>query len=137
MIDKKLAIASVSLDQHSSHTLHKTVVAATQNGISGLEMIYPDLETYAESLSVPIRDTTEKIRRICSLDRITIPSPALKGSLRAAWLRMPSTYVTDIIQIVRSSSLIWLPQQALEDVRRVDTENIGLYLDSFHIIVAL
>ena len=120
MIDNKLAIASVSLGQHSSHTLPKKIVAAAQNGISGMEITYPDLEFYANSLSIQMLDAAPKIKKICSENGITIisfaafenfegyPSPlnerlakasywlTITRALGAEYLQVPSTYVTNI-----------------------------------------
>lgn len=120
MIDNKLAIASVSLGQHPSHTLPDKIVAAAQNDISGLEITYPDLETYANSLSIPMLDAALKIKTICSENDITILSfasfqnfeghlsplderlakasrwLAITRALGAEYLQAPSTYVAEI-----------------------------------------
>lgn len=120
MLDNKLAIASVSLGLHPSHTLPDKIVAAAQNGIPGLEITYPDLEVYSNSLSIPMLDAASKIKSLCSENEISILSfasfqnfeghlspldkrlakascwLAITRALGAEYLQVPSTYVTSI-----------------------------------------
>ncbi len=76
MISNRLAIASVSLGQHPSHTLPAKIIAAAQNGISGLEVTYPDLSSYAVSVSISILDAATMIKDLCATNGIVIISLA-------------------------------------------------------------
>lgn len=66
MLDNKLAVASVSLGQHSSHTLPHKIIAAAQNALCGLEITFPDLEFYSNSLSISMLDAARKINGLCT-----------------------------------------------------------------------
>ena len=120
MISNKLAIVSVSLGQHSSHTLPHKIAAAAQNGISGLEITYPDLEFYSIGLSIPILDAALKIKDLCSENGIIVISLAsfqnfeghvsplkerlakasswlaIARNLGAEYLQVPSSYDSNI-----------------------------------------
>lgn len=120
MIESQLAIASVSLGEHASHTLPRKIIAAAEVGFSGIEITYPDLEAYAESLSTPILDAARQIRDLCRECGILVlalvsfqnfeghKSPlderlkkadswlTIARTLGARYLQVPSTYVRDI-----------------------------------------
>ena len=72
MLDNQLAIASVSLGQHYSHTLPLKIVAAAQNAICGIEITFPDLEFYSNSLSISMLDAARKISGLCTAHRIQV-----------------------------------------------------------------
>ena len=120
MLDNKLAIASVSLGQHSSHTLPHKIVAAAENGFSGLEITFPDLELYSNSLSISMLDAAREIKGLCMAHRIRVIafvsfqnfeghlSPlderlkkaeswlAIARAIGAEYLQVPSTYDRNI-----------------------------------------
>jgi sugar phosphate isomerase/epimerase len=120
MIENRLAIASVSLGQHNSHSLPRKIIAAAQSGFSGLEITYPDLESYAATLSTPILDAARQISDLCKTHEILVlalvsfqnfegnKSPLEKRlkeadrwltiarTLEAEYLQVPSTYDRDI-----------------------------------------
>lgn len=189
MIENPVAIASVSLGQHASHTLPDKIKAAAKSEFSGLEITYPDLESYAANLSVPILDAARHVRDICDQHDITIIalvsfqnfeghfSPlherlkkadswlTIARTLGAEYLQVPSTYertinndpeiiVSELRQLsdlasasepvikIAYENLAWsshctMWQDALRIVQRVDRDNFGLCLDSFHLSVAL
>ncbi|KAF2158815.1 hypothetical protein M409DRAFT_71446 [Zasmidium cellare ATCC 36951] len=72
MLQNKLAIASVSLGQHASHTLPLKIAAAAEAGLNGIEITYPDLDGYAKALSIPILQAARRIRQICQDERLEI-----------------------------------------------------------------
>lgn len=120
MLDNKLAIVSVSLGEHASHTLPRKITAVAQSGFAGIEITYPDLEAYAASLSAPMLDAAQQIRDLCKAQGIAVlafasfqnfegnKSPleerlktaeiwlAITRTLGAKYLQMPSTYIRDI-----------------------------------------
>lgn len=65
MLNNRLAIASVSLGQHTSHTLPQKIDAAAQNGITGIEITYPDLSTYASSQACSLHKAAQNIKHLC------------------------------------------------------------------------
>ena len=71
-----LAIATVSLGQHPSHTLSSKIAAAAQHGFSALEIVYNDLKTHAAS-SVPrvtIQVAAEEISALCASHNLAVLS---------------------------------------------------------------
>lgn len=72
MLDNKLAIASVSLGEHESHTLPRKIKAAAEHEFSGIEITWPDLEAFAASLSCSMLDTAKQVRELCENYGITI-----------------------------------------------------------------
>jgi sugar phosphate isomerase/epimerase len=72
MLQNKLAIASVSLGQHTAHTLPMKITAAAEAGIRGIEITRPDLDHYANALSLPVLEAACKIRQLCAQSRLEI-----------------------------------------------------------------
>ncbi|KAJ5096288.1 hypothetical protein NUU61_005644 [Penicillium alfredii] len=119
MAPNKLAISSVSLSQHSSHPLDQKIRAAAQNGYAGIEIVFSDLNAYAESQNLPIIQGAEQIRVICEESQLEILSLApfenyeghnsllaerlsvarqwmeIARVLRAPYLQIPSQYSHD------------------------------------------
>jgi sugar phosphate isomerase/epimerase len=71
-----LAIASVSLGQHPSHTLPSKIAAAAHNGFSALEIVYNDLATYAASKTpkVTLQAAAEEIDALCASHNVAVLS---------------------------------------------------------------
>lgn len=72
MLHNKIAISSVSLGQHASHTLPLKITAAAEAGIHGIEIIHPDLDGYAKGQSITILQAARKIRQLCHEERLEI-----------------------------------------------------------------
>jgi sugar phosphate isomerase/epimerase len=72
MLQNKLAIASVSLGQHLAHTLPLKITAAAEAGIRGIEITRPDLDNYANALSLPILEAARNIRQLCANEHLEI-----------------------------------------------------------------
>lgn len=71
-----LAIASVSLGQHPSHTLPSKIAAAAHNGFCALEIVYNDLANYAGSKKpkVTLQAAAEEIAALCASHNIAVLS---------------------------------------------------------------
>ncbi|PSK37263.1 hypothetical protein B9Z65_2005 [Elsinoe australis] len=65
MLQNRLAISSISLGQHANHTLPRKVTAAAEAGMQGIEIIYPDLEEYANISSITMLEAADVIRQQC------------------------------------------------------------------------
>jgi Xylose isomerase-like TIM barrel len=72
----KLAIASVSLGMHASHTLPEKILAAAHNHFSGIEIVYCDLEAWCTSQSQPLLSGAQAIKNICKTHNLVILSLA-------------------------------------------------------------
>jgi len=120
MLENKLAIASVSLGQHASHTLDSKIVAAADAGFDGIEVTFPDLESYAKSISVDILEAAHQIRDLSKNHHISILAFAsfqnfegnkssiherletakywlsIARALNAQHLQIPAIYIRDI-----------------------------------------
>lgn len=92
MLENKLAIASVSLGGHASHTLPEKITAAAQNGFAGIEITYPDLQGYAASLDLSMLTTAQKVKALCREAKIHILALAsfqnFEGSLLSLAVRL-------------------------------------------------
>lgn len=121
MLTNKLAIASLSLGQHPSHSLPHKIRAAAQAGYAGIEIVYFELQAYSESETLSIFEGAEKISHLCQEVGLEILSLApfenyegdrspLSGrlekaahwievarTLRAPYLQIPSIYKPDAI----------------------------------------
>ncbi|RAL10253.1 sugar phosphate isomerase/epimerase family protein [Aspergillus homomorphus CBS 101889] len=119
MLSNKQAIGSLSLGQHSTHTLDQKILAAARHGFTGLEIVYLDLENYAKHLEVPIHKAAEVTRDLCLKNNVEIISLApfenfeggssplserlttakhwlqLARTLQATYLQVPSYYNPD------------------------------------------
>ncbi|KAE8547649.1 hypothetical protein EYB25_009442 [Talaromyces marneffei] len=75
-MENPLAIATVSLGQHASHTLPSKIVAAAHHGFSALEIVYNDLATYAASKTpkITIQAAAKDISSLCASHNISILS---------------------------------------------------------------
>jgi sugar phosphate isomerase/epimerase len=153
MLDNKLAIASVSLGEHISHTLPRKIVAAADRGFSGIEITYPDLEAHAKNLSTSMVDAAWHIHYLCEEHDISIVAfasfqnfegnkTALKDRLATAreWLaitralgaeymQMPAIYIRDINNdhdlMVRELRELADLASASEPVVKLAYENLG------------
>lgn len=76
MFENLLAIASVSLGQHPSHTLPDKITAAAANGFSAVEIVYADLIAYAasQSPSLTLEDAARRIAELCATKNVAILS---------------------------------------------------------------
>ncbi|KAJ5659546.1 3-dehydroshikimate dehydratase [Penicillium longicatenatum] len=72
----QLAIATVSLGQHPSHTLDRKILAAAKAGFNGLEIVFSDLDAYSQSQSLSIFEGAEKITALCNQSNLEILSLA-------------------------------------------------------------
>ncbi|CZR64392.1 related to 4-hydroxyphenylpyruvate dioxygenase [Phialocephala subalpina] len=70
----KLAIASVSLGQHPSHTLDQKMAAASHHGFSGIEIVYSDLEAFSKSNDLTILKGADTAKSLCKKHNLTILS---------------------------------------------------------------
>ncbi|RJE18901.1 Xylose isomerase-like TIM barrel [Aspergillus sclerotialis] len=65
MVSNKLAIGSLSLGQHPSHSLDLKISTAAQYGYEGIEVVFSDLEAYSKSQKLTMLDGAERIKEIC------------------------------------------------------------------------
>ena len=153
MLQNKLAIASVSLGQHTAHTLPLKIAAAAEAGIRGIEITRPDLDHYADAVSLPVLEAARRIRRLCADQRLEIiafasfqnfegqnsPLPdrlqtarewlAIADNLGALHLQVPSNYDRSAIanRSVITSELRQLSDLAktISPVIKIAYENLG------------
>lgn len=111
-MDHKLAIATISMGWHQSHTLESKLAAAQHQGIQGVELFDPDLNNYAKAHGVSRLRAAEEIRLLCEEARLNIvvygsfgnfegqPTP-LDTRLEKAreWCEIAGRLGTDMIQI--------------------------------------
>lgn len=76
MPQNKLAIASISLGQHASHTLPSKILSGSHSGIQGIEVVFKDLEDHALAEKLCIQAAATDIRKLCTQSRIQIISLA-------------------------------------------------------------
>lgn len=74
MVSNKIAITTVSLGQHASHTLDQKILAAGQHGFAGLELVYSDLSAYAEANGQSIYAAAESIKELSAKNNVEIIS---------------------------------------------------------------
>jgi sugar phosphate isomerase/epimerase len=72
----KLAIASVSLGMHATHSLPDKILAASRNHFSGIEIVYSDLEAWCTIQSLPLIAGAHSIRDLCKTRNLTVLSLA-------------------------------------------------------------
>lgn len=65
-LQNKLAIGSLSLGQHASHRLDQKILIAAKHGFSGVEVVYGDLERYAELEGLPLLEAAVKIQALAA-----------------------------------------------------------------------
>ncbi|KAJ5189819.1 hypothetical protein N7491_008138 [Penicillium cf. griseofulvum] len=116
---KKVAISSISLSQYPGHTLDHKVRAASQAGITGIEIVYNDLLTYSKNQNISIQTGAQQIYTLCLETNLQVLSLApfenYEGSttpveerlvlaqhwlelarlLHAPYLQVPSIYTPD------------------------------------------
>ncbi|KAA8915553.1 hypothetical protein TRICI_002292 [Trichomonascus ciferrii] len=108
----KLGIATISLGWHSSHTLEQKLKSASDNGYEGVEMVYSDLQKYAESHNLSMIDASRQIRDFCTELKLGIiclcaftefegSSKRLDERLEKAknWVNIARALGTDTIQV--------------------------------------
>lgn len=65
MVNNKLAIGSLSLGQHPSHSLDLKIRTAAQYGYEGIEVVFSDLEAYSKSQKLTMFEGAERIKETC------------------------------------------------------------------------
>lgn len=76
MLFPNVAISTPSLGQHSSHSLDEKIKYAAKHGFNGIEIVFGDLEIYAESRRQIMLQGAEEIRELCQQLNVTILSLA-------------------------------------------------------------
>jgi sugar phosphate isomerase/epimerase len=121
MLSNKLAIASLSLGQHSSHSLDHKIRAAAKAKYEGIEIVYFELEAFSKARNIPILKGAEQIRALCQDVNLEIISLApfenyegdrsplgdrlqkathwidIARALQAPYLQVPSIFKPDAI----------------------------------------
>jgi sugar phosphate isomerase/epimerase len=182
----KPGIATISLGWHSSHTLEQKLKSASENGFEGVEMVYSDLQKYAEGRNISMLEAASQVKDLCAKLKLGIiclcaftefegsPKP-LEDRLKKAkeWISIARTLGTDMIQIPSNENpncsgdesiivselqqladlgkqdgpvirfayeaLAWgvhvaLWEDSLRIVNMVNRDNVGLCLDTYHIL---
>lgn len=76
MFSHKLAISTISLGQHPSHTLDRKIKASALAGYSGIELVFSDLESYSRTNGLSIIGATKRIKKLCDSLKVEIISLA-------------------------------------------------------------
>ncbi|KAJ5168260.1 3-dehydroshikimate dehydratase [Penicillium canariense] len=121
MITNKLAIGSLSLGQHPSHSLDHKIHVAAQHGYAGIEIVFSDLERYSQSNKLSVLAGAQAIKAICDERDLAILSLApfenyegdrsplvdrlqkamrwieVARMLHAPYLQVPAHYGTDAV----------------------------------------
>lgn len=72
MAGHKIAIATVSLGWHPSHTLEWKLDSAARQGFEGVEIYYPDLELMAKQQNLSLLEAARKVAGLCIQRRLTV-----------------------------------------------------------------
>lgn len=112
MAEQKLAIASISLGWHASHTLECKMAAVKKAGIAGIEIFDTDLNKFAKFHQVSRLEAASRIGLLCRDAEITVVSYASFGSFEgqtsplasrlesaAEWCEIAKRIGTNIIQV--------------------------------------
>lgn len=115
MVNNKIAIASLSLGMHPSHSLPEKIIAAAQNDFQGIEIVYFELESYANLISISIFEAAAMIKSLCAEKGIYIlalapfenyegsPIPIKERLAKAdLWLQVARTLGAEHMQIPAS-----------------------------------
>ena len=117
--DNNVAIATVSLGMHPSHSLTEKILTASRNHFSGIEIVYFDLEAWCKTQSLSVLSGARAIKAFCNTQNIEILSLApfknfeahtsplstrlaaakhwleIAQALGATYLQVPSQFDTD------------------------------------------
>lgn len=121
MLTNKLAISTISLGQHPSHSLDHKIKAAAQAGYAGIEVVFSDLEAFSQPRGLSIAEGAQRIKALCDECHLEIlalapfenyegDNSSLAGRLQKAshwmeiarilqapYLQVPSQFKTDAI----------------------------------------
>jgi sugar phosphate isomerase/epimerase len=108
----RMAIATVSMGWHESHTLERKISAAADSGIEGIELCWEDFEKFATIHSLSHLEAASAVKDLCEKRKLAIvtlqPFLQFEGSklpleerLTKAreWVQLARTLGTDIIQV--------------------------------------
>ncbi|EXJ70131.1 uncharacterized protein A1O5_07204 [Cladophialophora psammophila CBS 110553] len=112
-MNHRLAISTISLGWHASHTLERKLAAAAAAGFQGVEMFITDLDGYATTHGITRVQAAEDIKRLCAQRNLEIvclgsfdnfeghPTRSLEERLQIAreWIAMADGLGTDVIQV--------------------------------------
>ena len=111
-MEHNLAIATISLGWHESHTLERKLAACQRSGIRGIELVNSDLNKYANAHGLSRIQAADEIRQLCKDANVTIvvyasfgdfegQTTALDIRLEKAreWCEVAARSCTNMIQI--------------------------------------
>ncbi|OQV00584.1 hypothetical protein CLAIMM_06063 [Cladophialophora immunda] len=112
-MNPKLAISTISLGWHASHTLERKLAAAAAAGFQGVEIYITDLDSYATTRAIPRVTAATEIQRLCAQHQLEVvclgsfdnfegnPRRSLEERLHRAeeWIAMARALGTDVIQV--------------------------------------
>lgn len=122
----KIAISTISMGWHDSHTLDAKLEALAKHGYDGTELFWTDLEKDATARNITVEDNARRVRTKCDHLHITIcslssfdnfegdPSMPLAARLGKAhrWVHVARTLKSPIIQIPANDDLASLAASA-------------------------
>ncbi|KAF9894018.1 hypothetical protein FE257_008990 [Aspergillus nanangensis] len=76
MFTNKRAIGTLSLGRHVSHTLDQKIQAAAKHGFEAIEIVYTDLEAYAQQHQLSMLDAADRIAALCASLQVEVLSLA-------------------------------------------------------------
>lgn len=111
-MDHKLAIATISMGWHNSHTLESKLTAAQRHGIRGVELFDSDLNNYAKAHGMSRLQAAEEIHRLCEDAQLEVvaytsfgdfegqPTPlGVRLEKAREWCEIANRVATDTIQV--------------------------------------
>lgn len=124
----KIAISSISMGWHDTHTLDDKLQAIAKHGYNGTELFWKDLEKDATARKITVEENAQRVRSkcdqlgigICSLSSFdnfegsqTVPLATRLGKAHR-WVRIARTLGSEIIQIPANDDLTSLAASADE-----------------------
>ncbi|KIW43956.1 uncharacterized protein PV06_05002 [Exophiala oligosperma] len=161
----RLAISTVSMGWHQTHTLESKITAAKAAGFEGIELFITDFNAFRDRLGKSSLAAAKEIRALCAKAGLEIlcfgsfdnfegdPTTPLENRLEKAseWLDLVHELGTNVIQVPSNDDrramcderLIVDELRALADLGlqrqppKVDRPNFGLCLDTYHVLARL
>ncbi|KAI0552350.1 putative 4-hydroxyphenylpyruvate dioxygenase [Xylaria curta] len=117
-IKNKLAVATVSLGRHPSHTLERKIQAVAKYGFQGIELVHADLISHAQAKNQTPLEAAREVKALCkaaSIEVLTLsPLRHFEGNLvEPLELRLKNAQEWVELAVAAGAGIVQMPSQFL------------------------
>ncbi|KAI0467254.1 putative 4-hydroxyphenylpyruvate dioxygenase [Xylaria cf. heliscus] len=114
----KIAVATVSLGRHSSHTLDRKIQAVAKYGFHGIELVHADLVNHAQAKNLPLIEAAHEVNTLCKAAGVEVltlnPLKHFEGNLlEPLEFRLKTAQEWVELAVAAGAGIVQMPSQFL------------------------